>query len=79
MDGRVDNEGPLEWEVLSNSDFWCEHKGALAVVGERGSKPVLYFSMEQFVREYPTEVVDAACASMEALAVEGRTVGAARP
>ena len=79
MDGRADYEGPLEWEVLSNSDFWCESKGALAVVCGRGSKPLLYFSREQFVREYPTEIVDAASASVEALAVEGRTVGAARP
>ena len=48
-----------EWEVLSNDNFWksgrVDHRGALAIVGGRGGKPIHCFTREQFQREYPAE------------------------
>jgi hypothetical protein len=53
---KTTSKEKLEWEVLSNSTFWEEHKGALAVVGHKGGKPVFYFSREAFAKEYPAEM-----------------------
>ena len=58
---KTTSKKKLQWEVLSNSDFWkseddgIDHRGALAIVSERGSKPFHYFSRERFQREYPVE------------------------
>lgn len=52
---ETESEETLQWEVLGNSTFLEENKGALAIVGHRGGKPFRYFSLAKFEQEYPAE------------------------
>lgn len=53
---KTESQEKLMWQVLGNTGHSKKRKGALALVGHRGGKPIECFSREAFAEEYPAEM-----------------------